>query len=190
MQGIAVLFLEMARGSPDSSTIGSNIIASVGKLTLWLQSMKAIDAVSGRAYKVVCRVRNMMEHPTQTDNSATWPNVDESMATPHISPIFSTFPTQTSFLNTPTSLPTPNIDIPQFPVVAPTPFSDDFYSQASNLDLQPLSQHPVDPENSFQFGQDQMPLFYGNPFETEFDQFLGWDPTGFEDWTTQHRGWQ
>lgn len=179
MQAMAVLLLELSQEDTHLESIRSNVTASVEKLTRWLQSMMQNDAVSARAYKIACKVLDKLQPPIQASGSGqpTSEPMRQCLIEKHIT-----------------------VDLPFQPHINPDPtplettaisYNDYHYSQLNNgsFDLQLWTEYVSGPQVSSQFGQAQMPLFYGNPYTTDFDQNVQWDSASFEAWMNQGQRW-
>lgn len=179
MQAIAVLLLELSKYKTHLEGMRPNVTVGVEKLTRWLRSMMHNDEVSARAYKIVRNVLDKLEPPTQTDIPDQRPNelIEERYIERNV--LFD-MPFQPHFDSTPQSLE-----------ATPDSFNDEYFSQANdgNFNLQLRPEYLVGPQANYQFGQAQMPLFYGNPYMTDFDQDVQWDSTSFEAWMYHGQRW-
>jgi hypothetical protein len=180
MQAITVLLLELAQGTSRLSEDSSKISTGVEKLTRWLAIMKILDRVAGSAYNMVGKM--LSKHDQFARELVPGPWLDEVMQAESSDP--------TTFAN----------DEPQVHLGSGFQnFSDNSYSAMSfgNEYNTTINNGTYDPNNlvdplsysygSFQFGQPQYPLFYGNQFATLFDQDLSYaydDNTNMEDWDT------
>jgi hypothetical protein len=163
MQAITVLLLELAQGAIHRPTDPSNITTCVEKLIRWLKAMASNDVVSERAYNTV---RKMLDrHEQSSEDVTTGPWVEETTDQPYNEPT-----TASDMASQPYN--DPDLQYFQETSCLHTYFDDDCYSRANsgNFNLNslawPLDQPPAD----FLFGQEQIPLSFGNYFSTNFDQ--------------------
>lgn len=182
MQVIAVLLLQLSQGATPLTNVTPNVSTSVDKLTRWLQAMMEHDAVSERAYYIVCQVRRKIERSTGVRISDQFLNIQvnqfhheatSTRATQLPGPTVPTYPPFGSFpaLGNPYPQSQPSVAHETFQAH----LDPNLQFQPSNLDMHPLPPHPVEPQGNLEFGQEQMPLFYGNTFTSNFDQFLNPD---------------
>jgi hypothetical protein len=178
MQAITVLLLELTLGTSHLSNDTSEISSCVEELTRWLMTMKKFDGVAERAYLVVREMLSKNDHLKRRLASSLW--LDEAMQFDQSAEDgFTNFGFEANL--------DPNLenfaDNAPFP---PTTFGTD-----DTLDLNAVSAPLQDPFDSFQFGQPHYPLYYGNEFNTLFDQQMGYvgddttlEDTTFEDWNS------
>lgn len=179
MQAITVLLLDLAQGKPHAEP--TIISAGVEKLAKWLETMKVVDELADRAYKIVRRMLNKHLRSARNNASQEWTQTpaqsfyNDSNAT--------TDATAREFLND---------DAQSYgePLWSSTAFSGLPYSQPDDgtLSLNPLAEPLLDPfTNTPQFGQDPYPLYYGDQFSTLFDESQTFDvpdDMNQEDWNT------
>ncbi|KAI8939159.1 hypothetical protein NX059_004993 [Plenodomus lindquistii] len=216
MQTVAVLLHELSRTSTSTAVAQLNVVASIDKLTQWLQHMKVNDGVSERAYNIVRHVRSKIKDPSAPNSNTQRqdgqdPNSSVSPSCPKVptQPLFAT--TYAPFDVDPAHQPRPPQASPQQPPpppqqqqqhqslpylqANPTPYQiNDYFGQINHTqgfsNLQPLAQHLDAPQDgSAHFSQDQMSVSFGDPFSTGFDQYSGWENTGFVDWMAQDCSW-
>jgi len=175
MQAVTVLLLELAQGTsrPDPS----KIIGSVEKLAQWLKMLAAADAVAERAYGIVCRILSRNSQVVGSNTTDHW--LQESLQ----------LSSNASADITPQGYPYANpqyLGEPSWPTAT---FNDDYYTQGNEgiFELNPpAGSLPDKLANTFQFGQEPYPPFYGNQFAA-FDEFMDYDYGGntkMEDWST------
>jgi hypothetical protein len=182
MQAITVLLLEMAQSMNHLSKEPSDVIACVEKLVRWLKAMKQIDGVAERAYNTVCKTLSKYESFARRMFPTQWDTMQST-----------DFDTTTSASKAPQ---THHVDDSEFSLGAmwpSMPVNDNFYTAANqgNFSLNTLTDPLIndslnDPFASFQFGQTQYPLSYGNQFTTIYDQDMTYDygdNAHLEDWT-------
>jgi hypothetical protein len=163
MQAITVLLLDLAQGAIHWPTDPSNITTCVEKLIRSLKAMKSNDTVSERAYNTVCKMLDRHEQSSEDVTTDQW--AEETTEQPYNEP------TAASYL---ASRPYNDPDLEYFqetPCLDTYP-NDDYYSGANsgNFDLSSLVWPFNEPPADFLFGQEQIPLFFGNYFMTSFDQ--------------------
>ncbi|KAI4947245.1 hypothetical protein J4E91_006595 [Alternaria rosae] len=180
MQALTVLLLELSLDGIHLTVEKSHITSCVDKLIRWLSSMKSVDAVSESAYNVVARVMNKqtkeeaahrrLPQPQPTDQYQKQQGVEDMAFDPQQ-------PYQ------PYSQP---LTLQQSGVAWPSadPMNSNIYSQSNtgNFYLYDVSgtEYLNDPTAGLtDFGQ-PLNLFYGNPYESTFDQWE-WDPAAFLD---------
>jgi hypothetical protein len=183
MQAITVLLLEYAQGAVHVETAKKpSLLICVKKLTSWLAAMRTTDGVADRACKLVNRM--MGRHISNEDAEV----IAESKDIPHNEasemmindsrPQFysGSEPPDDNVAKASAVTDDSNLNQgPQYPRIASPPASmlDNVYPQmnSSNFDLDAMV-WPLEDEypNQLRFGQEQMPLFFGNQFTTNFDQ--------------------
>ncbi|KAH9861736.1 hypothetical protein J1614_011489 [Plenodomus biglobosus] len=195
MQTVAILLLTLSRDPTHTSPVQpNNILTSIDKLTRWLRCMKAKDAVSERAFNILCHVLKTIGIPPDQGS----PDLKYTQ-----SPTFSNDPTPLPFATTyatfDTGGPSHILQSQQPPPhlqISPTAFQySDYFSQGSHTgtdsNLPPLAEDPISPQDSsVPFTRDQMSVAFGDPVSTDFNQYTGWDNLGFGDWMGQDRSWQ
>jgi len=180
MQALTVLLLELSLDGIHLTVEKSHVKTCVDKLIRWLNSMKPVDAVSENAYNVVARVMNK-----QTKEEAARRQLPQLQATDQHQKQQDVenmaFDSQQPYQ--PYSQP---LTLQQSDVAWPSadPFNSNIYSQSNtgNFYLYDASggDYLNDPTAGLtDFGQ-PLSLFYGNPYESTFDQWE-WDPAAFLD---------
>jgi hypothetical protein len=180
MQALTVLLLELSLDGIHLTVEKSHVTTCIDKLIRWLNSMKPVDAVSENAYNVVARVMNkqtkeeaarrQLPQPQATDQHQKQQDV-EHMA----------FDTHQPYQ--PYSQP---LTLQQSDVAWPSadPFNSNIYSQSNtgNFYLYDAggADYLNDPTAGLTDFDQSLSLFYGNPYESTFDQWE-WDPTAFLD---------
>jgi hypothetical protein len=180
MQALTVMLSEMAQGTSSLSEETLEISTCVEKLVRYLEKMKTVDAVAENAYSVVCSMLRKHEKFARRLVPGQW--LHETMQSlDHDLNAFANMPSQE---NT-------QMDHQYFPQSAASPALFDAGCCATGNEGLVDLQNPTDPLNqpfsSYQFGQTQYPIFYGDQPMTSFDQEVGYDfddTSSMEDWNT------
>ncbi|CBY02060.1 hypothetical protein LEMA_P008470.1 [Plenodomus lingam JN3] len=186
MQTVAILLLELSHDSIHATVGRPNVIASIDKLTRWLRCMKVKDAVSERAYNIVCRLRKTVE---------ILPGQESQGSNHSASPSFSNVPTQPLLATTyaplnvcmSSTVPQPQQPLPDLQT-DPTAFQHSNYPNPDrdaqgNLHPQPQVQHLVALQDaSAPFSQDHASESLGDPGSNDFNRYVGWENAELEDW--------
>jgi hypothetical protein len=179
MQALTVLLLELAQGTSQLSEDPYDISTCVEKLTQWLSIMKTVDGVAERAYIIVSEMLSKNHQFARKMVSSPW--LDEITQSGQAGPATFT-----------------NVGYQSQIDPALQDFANDIFSSGSgtptqddSLIMNDLSASFANPFESFQFGQPQYPMFYGNEFTPFFDQNMGYGfPDGdemLEDWNNQQQ---
>lgn len=162
MQAITVLLLEYAQGTVHLETNAKKSLPTcVEKLTGWLQAMRSVDGVADRAYKLVRRMTGANDDQETVDKSKP------TTRQPHDDNVAKAFAVSDSsnFYQEPqhqeSTWPQGSLSDSTLPQM-----------HSSEFDLNAMG-WPLNDDSllaDLQFGQSQMPLFFGNQFATSFDQ--------------------
>ncbi|KAI0573663.1 hypothetical protein Alg130_09996 [Pyrenophora tritici-repentis] len=181
MQALTVLLFELSLDGIHLTIDKSHITSCVDKLIRWLGSMKSLDAVSERAYNIVARVLNKQSKQEAAHRQLPQPEPTDPYQQPHDAQDI-TLDSQQQYQ--PYSQP---LKLLQAYVAWPSadPFnSNSFYPQSDtdNFYLNDVSRFDYlnDPNAGLIYFSQPLNLFYGNPYEANFDQWE-WDPAASED---------
>lgn len=198
MQTTAVLLIELARGPSQNTIVRPNVIATVDKMARWLQRMKTNDAVSQRAYTIVCGLRNTIENPSHLQALGRRQenrNLSESLS-PTISDVSAQPLGATKFASSQVSSHEPHSQrgaLPQAPMyhtANSTAFphdqrrAQDSHVQG-NFNLQHLARQLAAPQDAVHFSQGPMVAPGRDPLLAELDNCAGWDALGLDEWMAQ-----
>jgi hypothetical protein len=202
MQAITVLLLEYAQGAVHVETAQKpSLLICVEKLTSWLATMRTADGVADRAYKLVNKVMGrhisnddaeVIEEPKDIPhNEASEMMISNSR--PHFYPDYE--PSDDNIAKASAMVDNSMFNQgPQYQRNAwpSASMSDNVGPQmnSSNLDIDAMV-WPLNDESTTQtqFGQEQMPMFFGNQFMTDFDQEMDYfgGSIDFQDFNMQYR---
>lgn len=180
MQALTVLLLELSLDGIHLTVEKSHVTSCIDKLIRWLNAMKAVDAVSESAYNVVARVMSKQTKEKAAQRQLPQPQPTElHQKQQHAE--YMAFESQQQYR--PSSQP---LTLQQSDVAwaSADPFDSNIYSQSNTGNFYPNNvpggEYLNDPTaRLMEFGQ-PLNLFYGNPYESTFDQWE-WDPTAFQD---------
>ena len=197
MQGLTVLLLELSLGGIHLTMDKSHATKCVDKLIRWLDSMKPVDAVSASAYDVVTKV--LSQHSEEEAAAKEMPQPPpqptthgEQQYSPYKADVASQQQQQQQqeqqqqHYSQPFTSEQMNITWPSADVFGSGALSSGaFLAQpdTSNFYMDGISgtNYFNDPDAGiYEFGQPRMNMFYGNPYQTTFDQWE-WDASAFEE---------
>jgi len=190
-----VLLLELSLGGIHLTINKSHVTLCVDKLIRWLDSMKPVDAVSASAYNVVAKVlsqqteeeaaaKEMPQPPPQptTDGEQQYSPYNAAVASqqPHHHHQHHQQYAQ-PFTSEQMNIAWPSADVFGNGTLGsgtflPQPDTSNFYTDdvlGTNFFNDPDA-------GIYEFGQPRMNMFYGNPYQSTFDQWE-WDTSAFEE---------
>ncbi|CAA9957039.1 Fungal-trans multi-domain protein [Pyrenophora teres f. maculata] len=184
MQGLTVLLLELSLDGIHLTGDKSHVTSCVDKLIGWLQSMGTVDAVSKSAYGVVAKVLSRQKEKDAAEKQMPQPQPMTEDRQGY-SPQGFTLEPQPQ----PQSQPEFVQSLAPDPMDTFWPGSNAFAGGAFFPQDNTGNFYPNDvPGTEFlndpgagliEYGQPQMNLFYGNPYQMTFDNWE-WDPAAFE----------
>ena len=200
MQGLTVLLLELSLGGIHLTINKSHVTKCVDKLIRWLDSMKPVDAVSASAYDVVAKVLSQQSEEEAAAKEMPQPPPQptthgEQQYSPYEANVTSQKQQeqQQQQYAQPLTSEQMNITWPSADVFGSGGLSSGAFlpqSNTSNFYMDDISgtNYFNDPDAGiYEFGQPRMNMFYGNPYQTTFDQWE-WDASAFEEGQGQSQG--
>jgi hypothetical protein len=178
MQALTVLLLELSSDGAHLTIDKKSVTACTEKLIKWLQSMAPADGVSERAYNIVCKVVNKQDQTRAMSKLMPHLPPKNDLQSQHGAKSSTLDPQQPTHLpEEPSISQQPEISWPNVDAFN----TNSFYSMSNTGNFYPNdmsgTEYLNDPHAGlYEFGQPQMSLFYGNPYQASFDE---WDPAVF-----------
>jgi hypothetical protein len=161
MQSMAVLLLEMAYGNKDMKASDPSMTSSIKKLIRWLRAMQHNDPVAARAYKVTWKILKACA-PTLQAQANDLLAMEEEDAPPTNS-----YQNPSAAYDNPGTAHWPQAEPFDSAMEDTGSFDPQLFSQSS---YDAIAGYPYDSNTFYEADQNPIPMVFGNPFFTSFDQ--------------------